>query len=85
MAIVQLGGEVELTAALQKKAFDAAIVCELFATLLEQAGFKLLYDLSRLDVPYTLHGIGTRKSYSRANRDAAVRFMKSSSGGNRDI
>ena len=76
VAIIQLGGEVELTAALQNKGIDAAIVSEPFATLLEQSGFKVLYDLSRLDVPYTLHGIGTRKSYIRTNRDAVVRFMK---------
>ena len=55
VAIVQLGGEVELTAALQKKAIDAAIVSEPFATLLQQAGFRLLYDLNRLDAPYTLY------------------------------
>ncbi len=76
VAIIQLGGEVELTAALQNKGIDAAIVSEPFATLLEQSGFKVLYDLSRLDVPYTLHGIGTRKSYIRANRDTVIRFMK---------
>ena len=76
VAIVQLGGEVELTAALQNKGIDAAIVSEPFATLLEQSGFKVLYDLSRLDVPYTLHGIGTRKSYIRTNRDTVIRFMK---------
>jgi NitT/TauT family transport system substrate-binding protein len=76
VAIIQLGGEVELTAALQNKGIDAAIVSEPFATLLEQSGFRVLYDLSRLDVPYTLHGIGTRKSYIRTNRDTVIRFMK---------
>jgi hypothetical protein len=33
-------------------------------------------DLSRLNVPYTLHGIGTRKSIIRDRRDIVVRFMK---------
>jgi ABC-type nitrate/sulfonate/bicarbonate transport system substrate-binding protein len=33
-------------------------------------------DLSRLNVPYTLHGIGTRKSYIRERRDTVVRFMR---------
>ena len=36
----------------------------------------MLADLSQLGVPYTMHGIGVRKSYIKANRDIVVRFMK---------
>lgn len=36
----------------------------------------MVADLSRLDVPYTLHGIGTRKNIIRDRRDTVVRFMK---------
>lgn len=76
VALIQIGGEPELLAALQGKAIDAAVISEPFATLAEHAGLNLLFDLSRLDVPYTLHGIGTRKSFVREQRDTVIRFMK---------
>jgi NitT/TauT family transport system substrate-binding protein len=76
VALIQIGGEPELLAALQGKAIDAAVISEPFATLAERAGLNLLFDLSRLDVPYTLHGIGTRKSFVREQRDTVIRFMK---------
>lgn len=76
VALIQIGGEPELLAALQGKAIDAAVISEPFATLAEQAGLNLLFDLSRLAVPYTLHGIGTRKSFVREQRDTVIRFMK---------
>jgi len=76
VAIIQVGGEPELMLALQGKAIDAAVISEPFATLAARSGFNVLYDLSRFEVPYTLHGIGTRKSFIRDNRDVVIRFMK---------
>ena len=76
VAILQIGGEPELAAALKGRAIDAAVISEPFATLSRQAGAHLLYDLSNLGVSYTLHGIGTRKSFIREHRDATVRFMR---------
>ena len=77
VAIIQVGGEPELVLALQGKAIDAAVISEPFATITQREGFHLLYDLSRLGVPYTLHGIGTRKTLLRSHRESAMRFMKS--------
>jgi len=62
--------------ALQNKAVDAVILSEPFATAATRAGAAVVSDLSQLGVPYTMHGIGTRKSYIRANRDVVIRFMK---------
>ena len=76
VAVLQIGGEPELAAALQGKAIDAAVISEPFATLSQKAGANLLYDLSNLGVPYTLHGIGTRKSFVREHRDIVLRFMR---------
>ena len=76
VAIIQVGGEPELMLALQRKAIDAAVLSEPFSTLAERAGFKTLSDLSRLDVPYTLHGIGTRKILIREDREIVIRYMK---------
>jgi NitT/TauT family transport system substrate-binding protein len=76
VAILQIGGEPELAAALQGKGIDAAVISEPFATLAQRAGANLLYDLSNLGVSYTLHGIGTRKSFVREHRDIVLRFMR---------
>ena len=76
VAILQIGGEPELAASLQGKAIDAAVISEPFATIALRAGGRLLYDLSNLGVTYTLHGIGSRKSFVREHRDAAIKFLK---------
>ena len=76
VAIIQIGGEAEGVLALQNKAVDAATISEPFTTIAQREGFSVVADLSRLSVPYTLHGIGTRKSIIRDRRDIAVRFMK---------
>lgn len=76
VAIVQIGGELEELLALQNKAVDAAVLSEPVATVALRTGSSLLFDLSTLGVPYSMHGFGTRKSLIRDNRDIAVRFMR---------
>ena len=76
VAIVQIGGEAEGVLALQNKAVDAATISKPFTTIAQREGFSVVADLSRLNVPYTLHGIGTRKSYIRERRDTVVSFMR---------
>jgi len=76
VAIIQVGGEIEEMMALQNKAVDAAVLSEPIASVALKSGSALLFDLSRLDVQYTMHGFGTKKSYIRDNRDVVIRFMK---------
>jgi ABC-type nitrate/sulfonate/bicarbonate transport system substrate-binding protein len=76
VAILQTGGETESLLALQNKTVDAAVLSEPFSTLAQQSGLVLVYDLSGLKVPYTLHGIGTRKSIVRERRDMVLRFTR---------
>jgi ABC-type nitrate/sulfonate/bicarbonate transport system substrate-binding protein len=76
VAIIQVGGEIEEMVALQNKAVDAAVLSEPIASVALKQGGSLLYDLSRLDVQYSMHGFGTRKSFIRDNRDIVIRFMK---------
>lgn len=76
VAIIQVGGEPESLLALQNKAVDAAILSEPFATLAQRHGASLVSDLSQLNVPYTMHGFGARKSYIQSNREATLRFMR---------
>jgi ABC-type nitrate/sulfonate/bicarbonate transport system substrate-binding protein len=77
VAIMQVRGEAESLLALQNKAVDAAVLSEPFTTLAQRDGYSTVADLSRLNVAYTLHGIGTRKSIIRDRRDVVVRFMRS--------
>jgi hypothetical protein len=51
------------------------VLSEPFTTLAQRDGYSTVADLSRLNVAYTLHGIGTRKSIVRDRRDVVVRFM----------
>ena len=76
VAIIQIGGELEELLALQNKAVDAAVLSEPVATVALRTGSSLLFDLSTLGVPYSMHGFGTRKSFIRDNRDIAIRFMR---------
>ena len=76
VAIIQVGGEPEEVMALQNKAVDAVILSEPFATVAKRAGAAVLFDLSQLGAPYTMHGFGVRKSFIRTNRDVVIRFMK---------
>lgn len=76
VAIIQIGGELEELLALQNKAVDAAVLSEPIATVALRTGSSLLFDLSRLGVPYSMHGFGTRKSFVRDNRYVVLRFMK---------
>src|SRR5215813_12278890 len=76
VAIIQVGGEPEEVMALQNKAVDAVILSEPFATVAKRSGAAVLFDLSQLGAPYTMHGFGVRKSFIRVNRDIVIRFMK---------
>jgi ABC-type nitrate/sulfonate/bicarbonate transport system substrate-binding protein len=62
IAIIQIGGEAEGVLALQNKAVDAATISEPFTTIAQGERFSVVADLSRLNAPYTLHGIGRVKA-----------------------
>jgi ABC-type nitrate/sulfonate/bicarbonate transport system substrate-binding protein len=76
-ALIQVGGDPEALLALQNKAVDAAALSEPFATIARREGYSLVADLSRLDIPFTHHGIGTRKRLIHDHRDMVVRFLRS--------
>ena len=76
-ALIQVGGDPEALLALQNKAVDAAALSEPFATIAQRDGYSLVADLSRLDIPFTHHGIGTRKRLIHDHRDMVVRFLRS--------
>ena len=77
VALLQVGGDPEALLALQNKVVDAAALSEPFATMAERDGYSLIADLSRLNIPFTHHGIGTRKLMIQERRDIVIRFLRS--------
>jgi ABC-type nitrate/sulfonate/bicarbonate transport system substrate-binding protein len=77
VAILQVGGDPEALLALQNKAVDAAALSEPFATMAQRKGYSVIADLSRLNIPFTHHGIGTRKQIIHDRRDIVLRLMRS--------
>lgn len=76
-ALIQVGGDPEALLALQNKLVDAAALSEPFATMAQRDGYPVIADLSRLNIPFTHHGIGTRKLLIHDRRDIVVRFLRS--------
>ncbi len=77
VALLQVGGDPEAFLALQNTVVDAAALSEPFATMAQQEGYSLIADLSRLNILFTHHGIGTRKLIIHDRRDIVVRFLRS--------
>src|SRR4026209_3007106 len=77
VALLQVGGDPEALLALQNKAVDAAALSEPFATMAQRDGYSVIADLSRLNIPFTHHGIGTRKQIIHDRRDIVLRLMRS--------
>ena len=77
VALLQVGGDPEALLALQNKVVDAAALSEPFATMAERDGYSVIADLSRLNIPFTHHGIGTRKLMIQERRDIVIRFLRS--------
>jgi ABC-type nitrate/sulfonate/bicarbonate transport system substrate-binding protein len=77
IALIQVGGDPEALLALQNKVVDAAALSEPFATIAQREGHSLIADLSHLNIPFTHHGIGTRKLIIHERRDMVVRFLRS--------
>jgi NitT/TauT family transport system substrate-binding protein len=77
VGLLQVGGDPEALLALQNKVVDAAALSEPFATMAERDGYSVIADLSRLNIPFTHHGIGTRKLMIQERRDIVIRFLRS--------
>lgn len=63
--------------ALQNGYVDAFVAPELHATMVVNAGFKVLVDLSEYDLPVAGSAIVVDRAWLKDNRDTARRFVKS--------
>jgi NitT/TauT family transport system substrate-binding protein len=74
---IQVGSSPAMMAALEKGGIDAAVLTEPTFFFAEDQGYRTLADLADMDIYYLHSMIDTTRSYLRANRELALRFMKS--------
>ena len=62
-------------AALKAKVVHAGTLSPPSSFVAHKAGFKILFDMSRLGVDYVASGLGIKKSYLASNRAEAKQFV----------
>lgn len=72
--IVEFSEESERIAALESGQLDGLLTYPPYSFMLQDRGYKVLLDLSTLDVPYQGAGVVTRRSFIEDNRDVVLRF-----------
>ena len=73
---LQIGSSPAMMAALEKGGIDAAVLTEPTFFFADDQGYRTLADLADMDIYYLHSMIDTTRSYLRAHRDVAARFMK---------
>jgi NitT/TauT family transport system substrate-binding protein len=74
-AILQLGGTGEVYGALAAGAVDAAMLAIPYNIQAQDAGMRLIYDVSAQKFPYLQNGLATSRAYLQRNEDLVRRFM----------
>ncbi|HEY1234706.1 MAG TPA: ABC transporter substrate-binding protein [Candidatus Binatia bacterium] len=75
VAIRGVGGAPETVAALKAKTITAGTLSPPSSFVAQKAGFKMLFDMSRLGIDYVSSGLGVRKASLAANRTEAKQFL----------
>lgn len=70
-----IGGVPETVAALRAKVVHAGTLSPPSSFVAQKAGFKILFDMSRLGVDYVASGLGIKKSSLASNRVEAKQFV----------
>jgi len=74
--VLQLGSSPNMLQALEKGGVDGAVMTLPFVFIAEDRGFRVLIDLAETDIYYLHTMIASTRSYLRAKRDTALRFLK---------
>ncbi|HLH26198.1 MAG TPA: ABC transporter substrate-binding protein [Chloroflexota bacterium] len=75
VALLQIGGTAEVYGALAAGAVDASVLAIPYNFEAQDAGFRLLYDLSAQHVPYLQNGLASTSSYVKNNDEMLKRLM----------
>jgi ABC-type nitrate/sulfonate/bicarbonate transport system substrate-binding protein len=74
--IMQVGSSPAMIASLDKGGIDAAVLSIPSVFVAEERGYRVLGDLADMDIYYLYQILASTRSYLRANRDRASRFIK---------
>jgi NitT/TauT family transport system substrate-binding protein len=74
--VLQLGSSPNMLQALDKGGIDGAVMTIPFVFIAEDRGSRVLVDLAETDIFYLHTMIASTRSYLKANRDQALRFLK---------
>ena len=77
IAVLQLGGQPEMMAALKSGAIQAAILNPEFAILANREGFNNLVDIGALGLAFPASSLNTSRTFIRQHRDVLRRFIRS--------
>jgi NitT/TauT family transport system substrate-binding protein len=77
IAVLQLGGQPEMMAALKSGSIEAAVLNPEFATLANRDGFTNLVDIGALGLAFPASSLNTSRTFVRQNRDVVRRFIRS--------
>jgi ABC-type nitrate/sulfonate/bicarbonate transport system substrate-binding protein len=70
-----IGGVPEIVAALRAKIVQAGTLSPPSSFVAQKAGFKILFDMSRLGVDYVASGLGVKKAALATSRTEAKQFV----------
>lgn len=74
--LMQVGSSPAMIASLDKGGLDAAVLSIPSVFVAEEKGYRVLGDLADLDIHYLYQILASTRSYLRANRDRATRFIR---------
>jgi ABC-type nitrate/sulfonate/bicarbonate transport system substrate-binding protein len=74
--VLQLGSSPNMIHALDKGGVDGAVMTIPFVFIAEDRGFRVLVDLAETDIYYLHTMIASTRSYLKARRDSALRFLR---------
>lgn len=75
-AVLQLGGQPEMMAALRSGAVQAAMLNAEFAILARREGYRDLVDVGSLGLAFPTSALNTSRSFVRNKRDVVLRFVR---------
>lgn len=74
--VLQLGSSPNMLSALEKGGIDGAVMTIPFVFVAEDRGSRVLVDLAETDIFYLHTMLASTRSYLRAKRDSALRFLR---------
>jgi len=85
VTILQVGGQTARYAALRSGVVDGTVVIPPLSGAAQRAGFNMLFNMTKLGIPYPQEGVVASRQYIANRRDTLIRFLKAFIESVRDI